>query len=86
MAEEGGPQPTKRLKRQKNVLIGVTGSVASIKLSKLVDGLLLLDPKVLCKLTKPNGDLSDSFSLACLAGALSDFIASVYLYLKCSIL
>lgn len=68
MADEGGPPPTKRLKRQKNVLIGVTGSVASIKLSKLVDGLLLLDPKVLCKLTKPNGDLS-SFSLACLAGA-----------------
>ena len=56
-----GP-PTKRPKRQKNVLIGVTGSVASIKLSKLVDGLLLLEPKVLCKLTKPNGDLS-SFSL-----------------------
>jgi len=49
MAE--GP-PTKRPKRQKNVLIGVTGSVASIKLSKLVDELLLLEPKVLCKLTK----------------------------------
>ena len=29
-----------------NVLIGVTGSVASIKLPKLVDELLLLDPKV----------------------------------------
>ena len=55
MAE--GP-PTKRPKRQKNVLIGVTGSVASIKLSKLVDELLLLEPKVLCKLTKANGDLS----------------------------
>ncbi|XP_020621629.1 phosphopantothenoylcysteine decarboxylase-like [Orbicella faveolata] len=44
MAEEVGP-PTKRPKRQKNVLIGVTGSVASIKLSKLVDELLLLEPK-----------------------------------------
>lgn len=33
-------------KQHKNILIGVTGSVASIKLSKLVDELLILQPKV----------------------------------------
>ena len=33
--------------QSKNVLIGVTGSVASIKLSKLVEELLLLPSKVL---------------------------------------
>ena len=51
MAEEEGPSGTMRPKSQKNVLIGVTGSVASIKLSKLVNELLLLEPKVLCKLS-----------------------------------
>ena len=30
----------------KNILIGVTGSVASVKLSRLVEELLLLQPKV----------------------------------------
>lgn len=48
MADEEGLSTTKRRKSQKNVLIGVTGSVASIKLSKLVDELLLLQPKVPC--------------------------------------
>ena len=33
-------------KQHKNILVGVTGSVASIKLSKLVDELLILQPKV----------------------------------------
>lgn len=49
MADEEGLPATKKSKSQKNVLIGVTGSVASIKLSKLVEELLLLQPKVLCK-------------------------------------
>ena len=49
MADEKGPPTSKRTKSQKNVLIGVTGSVASIKLSKLVDELLLLQPKVQCR-------------------------------------
>ena len=81
MAEDGGP-PTKRPKRQKNVLIGVTGSVASIKLSRLVDELLLLEPKVLCNLTKTNDDFP-SFSLACFSCQISvDFIAGLYLTIK----
>ena len=42
MAAEISP-PTKLCK---NILIGVTGSVASVKLSRLVEELLLLQPKV----------------------------------------
>lgn len=42
MAAETSP-PTKLCK---NILIGVTGSVASVKLSRLVEELLLLQPKV----------------------------------------
>lgn len=38
---------TSATNQSKNVLIGVTGSVASIKLSKLVEELLLLPSKVL---------------------------------------
>lgn len=39
-------EATSSTKQHKNILIGVTGSVASIKLTKLVDELLLLQPKV----------------------------------------
>ena len=46
MAEDDGPPPNKRNKSEKNILIGVTGSVASIKLPKLVDELHRLQPKV----------------------------------------
>ncbi|XP_022786626.1 phosphopantothenoylcysteine decarboxylase-like isoform X1 [Stylophora pistillata] len=45
MAEDDGLPPNKRNKFEKNVLIGVTGSVASIKLPKLVDELHRLQPK-----------------------------------------
>ena len=38
---------TSATNQSKNVLIGVTGSVASIKLSKLVEELLLLPSKAL---------------------------------------
>ena len=47
MAEDEGLLPTKKIKAEKNILIGVTGSVASIKLPKLVDELHRLQPKVL---------------------------------------
>lgn len=42
MAAETSPST----KLCKNILIGVTGSVASVKLSRLVEELLLLQPKV----------------------------------------
>ena len=79
MAAEGSSPA----KQHKNILIGVTGSVASIKLSKLVDGLLLLQPKVSHNaihifLSERNGDFFVTATV-CLSISLSNFMIKFYL-------
>lgn len=48
----------------KNILIGVTGSVASVKLSRLVEELLLLQPEVSVAFYKDSLNCNKLYRLA----------------------